>query len=138
MSGLQESRTKDDDQLKGAASKVAGKVETAADRLLDDGVQAQDQARQLQGQVQAAAGAAHDTSTKAADTAHDAVSTVADRAGQAYGRAARAFASVRDRVDPFIEEKPYAALGMAAGVGLVVGLLLAGGGSRTVYVRSRT
>lgn len=125
-----------EDQLKAGASKAAGKVESAAGAALNDReVEAQDDARQAQGHTEGAAGAAHDTISKASDIAHDAVSNVAGRAGQAYGRASDAVETARSRVDPFVREKPYAALGLAAGAGLVLGLLLAGTSVKTIYVR---
>ena len=83
-------------------------------------------------------GSAREAVSKVADTAHEAISKTTDQVGQVVDRASGALQDVKGRVDPFVGERPYAALGIAAGLGLVVGLLLAGRGPKTIYVRPRS
>ena len=70
-----------------------------------------------------------------------AVAQVAGRArkaastlGEAYGRASE----IAGKVDPFVQEKPYAALGLALAAGLLLGLLIAGGQPKIVYIKQKT
>ena len=72
---------------------------------------------------------------KAADQASASVGKLSDQAKNVYGRAAQTTQKAKDVVDPFVQERPYVALGLAAGAGLLLGLLLSGRGSRVIYVR---
>jgi len=108
----------------GSAKVVLGKFETAAGEALGDSrMQARGVVDQVGGHVQEAAGLAQEI----AGRAKEAVSTI----GGAYGRAS----SFARKIDPFVQEKPYAALTLAAAVGLLVGLLIAGGQPRVVYLK---
>ena len=125
-----------EDTLVGSAKTVFGKLESAAgDALGDHGMQAGGAIRQVEGKTQDALGSAEGVLSKVADQAKGAASMVSEKATDAYGRAADRVQSVRDQVDPFVAEKPYAALGIAAAVGLLTGLLFAGRGPKVVYVR---
>jgi ElaB/YqjD/DUF883 family membrane-anchored ribosome-binding protein len=44
---------------------------------------------------------------------------------------------VVQRVDPYVKGKPYAAMGMVAVAGLLVGLIMAGRGPRVIYIEAR-
>jgi ElaB/YqjD/DUF883 family membrane-anchored ribosome-binding protein len=134
--------------IEGGLNVAAGKVESFAGRLGNDpAVQAGGELRQAGGQIQDSAGKAQDAITQIADAATAAVERlseqatatvkrVSEQARDAYGKASEQAQKVTDTVDPFVKDQPYAALGVAAGIGLVLGLLAAGrGGPRVVYVR---
>ncbi len=70
-----------------------------------------------------------------ADRASAVVSKAGDRAQDAYSRAAARAQDVADTIDPFVQERPYAALVIAAGIGVLVGLLMAWRGPKTIYVK---
>ncbi len=124
--------------IKGDVHTGLGKVEGAAGGALGDReMQAKGGAKQVEGRTQDAVGSAQQAVGKVADQARDAASRVADQAKDAYGRASDQAQAVRDAVDPFVKEQPYAALAIAAAGGLLVGLLLAGRGPKVVYVRPR-
>ena len=40
-----------------------------------------------------------------------------------------------DTVDPFVKEKPYLSLALAAVAGFILGALLSGGGAKVIYIR---
>jgi ElaB/YqjD/DUF883 family membrane-anchored ribosome-binding protein len=89
---------------------------------------------QVRGDILHAKGKANDL----IGTAKDAVVHAADKAG---GRARKVYVQAKDRVvgvtqrvEPFVQEKPYVALGLAAAVGLLVGVHLAGRNPRVIYV----
>lgn len=85
--------------------------------------------------------AASDQATQALSEAVGYVADAADRLigqvkgayDQAYGRAKQVAADV----DPVIKEKPYTSLLAAAGVGLLIGLLVAGRGPKVIYIKPR-
>src|SRR5664279_3091073 len=68
-----------------------------------------------------------------ADRASELVSKVSERPQDAYSRTAERAQGVADTIDPFVQERPYAALAIAAGIGVVVGLLMAGRGPKIIY-----
>ena len=95
--------------IQGAADRVTGAIdqgaETAADKVLD-----------------------------AADKASVIIANAADRAQDAYGRMAGGARVAADTIDPFVQERPYLAIAVATGIGVVAGLLLAGRGPKIIYV----
>jgi len=81
-----------------------------------------------------------------ASTAHDAYDSLKDLAVEAVGEtrarvkgiASQATGQLQHRygdLEAWVQLKPARALGIAAGVGVVLGLLLRGRSSKTVYVR---
>ena len=114
------------------AEKVAlGQFESAVGEALGDSrMQAKGAARQVGGHAQEAAGMAQETIARVAGRARRAASTI----GGAYGRASE----IAGKVDPFVQEKPYAALGLALAAGLLMGLLIAGGQPKIVYIKQKT
>ena len=123
-----------ENKTEGAAKVVVGKLESAAGEVLGDGeLQARGNLRQVGGHVQEVAGSVQEALGQAADQAKAAVAKATD----AYGRASDTAHDIARRVEPFVEEQPYVALGLAAAVGLLVGLLIAGRGPKIVYVRPR-
>jgi ElaB/YqjD/DUF883 family membrane-anchored ribosome-binding protein len=81
---------------------------------------------------------------QAAHALSDAVSYVSDAADRLIGQVRGAYDQACGRakqmaadVDPVIKEKPYTALVAAAGVGLVLGLLMASRGPKVIYIKPR-
>ena len=72
-----------------------------------------------------------------ADRAADAVSRVTDRAAETYETVRARAQALGDQIDPFVQERPYAALGIAALAGLVLGGLLFGHRREVIYVKPR-
>jgi len=119
-----------ENQSEGAAKVVLGEFETAAGEAFgDDRLQASGIVRQVSGHAQEAVGSVQEVLGKVADQARAAAST----ASEAYGRASDAARDLSQRV----EEQPFVSLALAAAVGLLVGLLIAGRGPKIVYVRPR-
>jgi ElaB/YqjD/DUF883 family membrane-anchored ribosome-binding protein len=81
--------------------------------------------------------AVNETIDHIAARAKSTASTVTTRAKTAYDRATDSAERVGERVDPFVHEQPYVALGMAIAAGLLVGLLLASRRPKVVVVRAR-
>ena len=124
--------------LEGAVKSGAGRLERGVGEAVEnDDLQARGAATQVEGQAQKVIGSAQDTLNQAAESAKAAVSRAGETARDVYGQAQQRVQDVRGTVDPFVREKPYAALGVAAAAGLVLGLLLAGRGPRIVYVKPR-
>ena len=124
--------------IEGEVKTGLGKVEGAAGDVLGDrDLKAKGGATQVEGRGQDAVGWAQEAIGEAADHARVAAGRVADQAKNAYGRVTDQVQSARDVIDPFVDERPYAALAIAAAGGLLLGLLLAGRGPKVVYVRPR-
>lgn len=87
-------------------------------------------ARKVAGKVQATIDTAADRLSAGVHKATD--RTVALSEGAA-GRAQQ----VAEVVEPFVRTRPFASTGLALGLGVVVGLLLAGRGPRVIYVKPR-
>jgi ElaB/YqjD/DUF883 family membrane-anchored ribosome-binding protein len=133
--------------VEGGLNVTAGQAQSFAGRLGDDPVlQAQGDIRQAGGHAQESAGKVQDAIGQAADSATAAVNrlseqaaaavnTLSEHARDAYSKASGRAQKMADTVDPFVKDQPYTALGVAAGIGLVLGLLAAGRGPRVIYVR---
>jgi ElaB/YqjD/DUF883 family membrane-anchored ribosome-binding protein len=74
-----------------------------------------------------------DKASEAKRAARSFIDDATDRAGDAYG-AAREFAA---SVEPFVKDRPYAALALAVFAGFVIGGLFLGRGPRVIYVKPR-
>jgi ElaB/YqjD/DUF883 family membrane-anchored ribosome-binding protein len=86
---------------------------------------------------------AHEVIAEAADRLVDAserISVIArqfgDRAVDAYGKARVTAKDVDSNLQPFIHERPYAALAIAVGVGFLLSRLFASSGPKVIYVES--
>jgi ElaB/YqjD/DUF883 family membrane-anchored ribosome-binding protein len=84
-----------------------------------------------------------DTITIKARTARQAADEFAHEAREAFDRttdrAADTYASARDvmrQVDPFLRNRTYLSLGLAALIGLIVGGLFLPRGPKVIYVKS--
>lgn len=104
--------------------------------------------RRIEGQIKQTADQLEDLIGHSAETASAAVARLSDRvactAGSitdqakiAYDKASTRARQTADVVEPFVQERPYTALGIAAIGGLVMGILLAGRGPKIIYVRPR-
>ena len=97
-----------------------------------------DRARgKVEPKLKAVSGAAHEAYDSLRDVAIEAVgetrARVKDVAAQAGDQIQRRYAEL----ETWASVKPVRALGVAAGVGLVLGLLLRGRSTKTIYVRPR-
>ena len=79
---------------------------------------------------------AADKVVDAADTAHAAATDAIEHASDAYDDARLTVRQVRSHVEPFVDERPYAALGIAVGVGFVLGMLFGARRPKVIYVPS--
>ncbi len=128
-----------EDHIEGAVKNGRGKAESLAGGALGDGdLEARGDAHQVEGRLQDAVGAVHEAIDKVAGRAKAAASQVNSQASDAYDRVSRRAQDVAAKVDPFVEQQPYAALGVAAAAGLLAGLLLASRGPKVIYVKSRS
>lgn len=121
-----------ENHLEGAARTGAGKLESLAGEALGDSrLEADGDRLQFEGRVLGAAGAVREGVGQAADQAKEALA----KAKEAYARVSGAAQDAVDKVDPFVREQPFTALCLAAAAGLLVGLLMAGRGSKIVYLK---
>jgi len=101
-----------DDRIEGTANIGAGKLESGLGRVLGDSkTEISGKLREAAGKVQDAYGRAQETLDKVKDQA----------------------SAARDRIEPFVNERPYAAIGIAAGIGLLLGLMMRE--RKVVYIR---
>lgn len=87
-------------------------------------------ARRVAGKVQT-------TIDTAADRLSSGVHKAADRTVALSEGAAGRAQQVADVVEPFVRTRPFASTGLALGIGVVIGLLLAGRGPKVIYVKPR-
>ena len=95
-------------------------------------------ARNMADKAKAAGAAAQDRLEQAADSVTDAAAKAQAKAKDLYNQASVRVRDVAGKVDPVVKEKPYASLGVALGLGVVAGLLMAGRGPKVIEVRPRT
>lgn len=112
----------------------------AAEREIGGALGSQD--LQADGAKNELKGAARQTSSKvrkavqiAADRISEGAVSAADHGRDALDRASEGAQQLKSRMDPFVTERPYAALGVGLAIGAVVGLLLAGRRPKVIYVR---
>jgi uncharacterized protein YjbJ (UPF0337 family) len=119
-----------ENRAEGAAKVVGGRFQRAAGALLDDNeMQVRGGVREGVGHVQEAAGVAQEVLEEA--VGH--VKTAASTAGRVYG-GVHGFAREVART---IEQRSYLSVAVAAALGLLAGLLIAGRGPRVIYVKPR-
>lgn len=128
----------------GSSADLEGAAETRTARTVSD----PPPAAAARSRVKASIARAQDAVAEAADKVADKVveasakanviaDTLGERATDAYGKAVSTARQLDATIEPFVQERPYAALGIAAGLGIVAGLLLAGRGPKVIYVRPR-
>jgi ElaB/YqjD/DUF883 family membrane-anchored ribosome-binding protein len=113
-----------------------GRLERGAGAALKDpGLEARGAANQLKGGARKAAAKLQTRIDGLADRVADSVAKVGEQTRTAYDRTSVQARKVADKVDPFVHEKPYAALALTLGAGLLIGLLLSSRGPKVIYVR---
>ena len=126
----------DDDVFKGGALAAAGSIEAAAGDALDrPDLQIDGAAKQLKGRAERTIGKLKDSASDAGQQVSAAAARLKVQAKDTYSRAADRAGRVKAQVDPFVHERPYAAIGFGMAVGLLAGLLLAGRGPKIIYVK---
>jgi uncharacterized protein YjbJ (UPF0337 family) len=124
------------DSLEGKAKNGAGRVQRIAGAVADDpAMELGGEIRELQGRVQEAVGSAKDQIAKSADKARAVIGEASEAAADAYDELRDRAQKVADTVDPFVQERPYAALVIAGIAGLILGALFFGGGPKVIYVK---
>ena len=128
------------DGLGGEAAKPRARKPTLTERMTADGA-LEDTG---DGEVSAVAAETRDALARLRETvaglsdhATAAIAAIGERARSLYANTAGGARRVGERVDPFVHERPYAGMAVAATAGFVVGVLIAGAASRAVYVRRR-
>jgi ElaB/YqjD/DUF883 family membrane-anchored ribosome-binding protein len=124
------------DELEGKLNGELGRLQAAAGRALDDPqMEAEGEARQIVGAVEETVGKAKETVKRTAQRAQAVLADATDQASETYEAVRERAQAVVDTVDPFVKEQPYAAVALAAIVGLIVGALFFSGGARVVYIK---
>lgn len=125
-------------EVEGGFKKATGKAQALSGEVLNDPYMELDgDLRRVEGNVQEMIGQVQDAIADAADTISATAVKVGDRARETYANVTVQVQRAADQVDPFVKQKPYAALGLAALGGVLFGLLFAGRGPKIIYVRPR-
>lgn len=122
----------------GSAKAGFGKLEAVAgDAIGDHAMQAKGSSTQAEGKVQDAAGSVQQTAGQLAGQAKDALAKVTGQAKDAYGKAGEQAKAVGDKVEPYVKERPYAALAIAGAAGFIFARVFFSGGPKIIYVKPR-
>jgi ElaB/YqjD/DUF883 family membrane-anchored ribosome-binding protein len=114
-----------------------GRLERGAGAALNDpGMEARGAANQLKGGARKAAAKLQTKIDGLADRVVGSVAKVGEQTRTVYDRTSVQARKVAERVEPFVHERPYAALGATLAVGLVIGLLLNSRGPKIIYVKT--
>jgi len=105
----------------------------AAMHDLADGVKAE--STRAQAIIDELASTMKDGVATAGDQASAAVNTLSEGAVGAIHRARKTAGTVGRSVEPFLQDRPYAALAISAALGLVVGLLMTHRSGKVIRVR---
>jgi ElaB/YqjD/DUF883 family membrane-anchored ribosome-binding protein len=125
-----------EDIVTGRVAAGVGALEQAAGEAVDSGkLRRKGAVRAAGGHAQAALGSAEDILGDAADRITASFAQLRDQSRAAMDRASAAARAVNATVDPFVRERPYAAVGLGLAVGLLAGLLIAGRGPKIIYVK---
>ena len=123
--------------FKAGALAATGSLESAAGDILDrPDLQMDGAAKQMKGRAQRTFAKVQDKAEALVDQASAKAAVVAGRAKEFYVGASGRADKVAAQVDPFVREQPYAALGIAAAVGFLAGMIFAGRGSKIVYLKA--
>lgn len=115
---------------------IAGAEEVIGEATNDPKTKTNGQIRQAKGKAEESVENAKKALSDAADQAAAKISKAADQASALYASLIDRAQSVGETVDPFVNERPYAAVGIAAAAGLVLGALFFGRGAKVIYIRS--
>ena len=117
------------ERLEGKLNNGVGRLESAAGEVLDDPeLKATGEVRQLSGKAKEAL-------ANAAEQALDAAVKAKDQAGEAYDALRARAQTTADATDVFVKSRPYAALGLAALAGFVIGALMLSRGPKVIYIK---
>ena len=126
------------DEFEGGFNSDAGAAQSYAGQAPDDpDMELEGDMRRMEGGVQEIIGQVQDAIADAADTVSATAAKVGERARETYADVTIRVQRVADQVDPFVKAKPYAALGLAALGGLMLGLIYGGRGPKIVYIKPR-
>lgn len=127
-----------ENNIEGSAKTGFGKLEAVAgDAVGDSRMQAKGSARQAEGKTLDAVGSIQETVGQVAGQAKDAVSKITGQAKDAYGKAGQQAKAVGDKVEPYVKERPYAALAIAGAAGFIFARVFSRGGPKVIYVKPR-
>ena len=125
------------DTITGTIKKTAGKAEALAGEVLDDPeMELRGDLHEVDGSVHELIGQIQDTVYDAADQLTAAATRVGETARTVYADITIRAQDVANRVDPFVKAKPYAALGLAAAGGPLLGMLYANRGPKVVLIKT--
>ena len=114
-----------------------GRLERGAGAALNDpGMDARGAANPRKGGARKAAAKLQTQIDGLADRVVGGVAKVGEQTRSVYDRTSVQARKVAERVEPFVHERPYAALGATLAVGLVIGLLLNSRGPKIIYVKT--
>lgn len=106
------------------------------DSLTSDASKTADRARaKVEPKLKAVSGAAHDAYDSLRDVATEALGETRARVKDIAAQASDEFQQRYGDLEAWVHEKPARAVGIAAGLGIVLGLLLRGRSTKTIYVR---
>lgn len=120
--------------VEGTAKVGFGKLEAVAGDAIGDHHL---QAHGFTTQAQDAAGSVQQAVGQVAGQAKDVLSKVTSQAKDVYGKADDQAKAVGDRVEPYVKERPYAALAIAGAAGFVLARVFFSGGPKVIYVKPR-
>lgn len=124
--------------VEGSAKTGFGHLEAVAgDAIGDHAMQAKGSATQAEGKAQDAAGSVQQAVGQVAGQAKDALAKVTGQAKDAYGKAGEQAKAVGDKVEPYVKERPYAALAIAGAAGFILAKVFSRGGPKVIYVKPR-
>jgi ElaB/YqjD/DUF883 family membrane-anchored ribosome-binding protein len=122
----------------GRGQAALGKAERAVGEAVGStDLQAEGVANVIKGGARQAAAKVQKAIDKTAEAARGSVAVAGQRTRATYERASVGAKKVAATVDPFIIERPRAALGIGVAAGVIVGMLLARGGPKVIYVKPR-
>ena len=99
------------------------------------GLETRGAANQLKGGARKAAAKVQKQIDGLADQVVGGVAKVGEQTRAVYDRTSVQARKVAEKVDPFVHERPYQALGLTLAAGIVLGLLLNSRGPKIVYVK---
>jgi len=127
------------ENLEGKAKDGVGHAERAANAAIDDGAsKAKGEVREFAGKAQQAVDTAGEVAGRVAAKVREGMSRATDQAADTYATLRGKAQDVAEKVDPFVKEKPYLTVGLAALAGVVAGVLMAGRGPKVIYIKPKT
>jgi uncharacterized protein YjbJ (UPF0337 family) len=119
-----------ENRIEGAAKVVGGRFQKATGEILEDReMWVRGGVREGVGHVQETAGSAQEMLEEAVEHVKSAAST----AGKVYG----SVSGFAHELGQIIEERSFLSVGVAAAIGLLAGLLIAGRGPKVIYVKPK-